>query len=51
MRSDPPTLAALFLQFAVLSLFAVGGGGSAASPTPQIDGQLASQRHCHFLFE
>jgi len=29
MRSDPPTLAALFLQFAVLSLFAVGGGGSA----------------------
>jgi chromate transporter len=29
MRSDPATLAALFLQFAVLSLFAVGGGGSA----------------------
>src|SRR5882672_11214067 len=29
MRGDPATLAALFLQFAVLSLFAVGGGGSA----------------------
>src|SRR5258707_1832251 len=29
MRSDPATLAALFLQFAVLSLFAIGGGGSA----------------------
>jgi chromate transporter len=29
MRSDPATLTALFLQFAVLSLFAIGGGGSA----------------------
>src|SRR6266852_7470627 len=29
MRSDPATLAALFLQFAVLSFFAIGGGGSA----------------------
>jgi chromate transporter len=29
MTSDPATLIALFLQFAVLSLFAVGGGGSA----------------------
>jgi len=29
MRSDPATLAALFWQFAVLSLFAIGGGGAA----------------------
>ena len=29
MTNDPATLAALFWQFAVLSLFAIGGGGSA----------------------
>jgi chromate transporter len=29
MRSDPDTLATLFVQFAVLSFFAIGGGGSA----------------------
>ena len=29
MRDDPATLAALFLQFAILSFFAIGGGGSA----------------------
>jgi len=29
MRNDPATLAALFLQFAILSFFAVGGASSA----------------------
>jgi chromate transporter len=29
MRNDPTTLAALFVQFAILSFFAIGGGGSA----------------------
>src|SRR5262252_5325093 len=29
MRNDADTLTALFLQFAILSFFAVGGGGSA----------------------
>jgi chromate transporter len=29
MRDDPAILAVLFLQFAVLSFFAIGGGGSA----------------------
>jgi len=29
MRNDPATLAALFLQFAILSFFAIGGGSSA----------------------
>src|SRR5215831_17764595 len=29
MKNDPTTLTALFLQFAVLSFFAIGGGASA----------------------
>src|SRR5215831_19315513 len=29
MRNDPATLAALFLQFAILSFFAIGGASSA----------------------
>jgi chromate transporter len=29
MRNDPTTLATLFMQFAILSFFAIGGGGSA----------------------
>jgi hypothetical protein len=48
MRSDPATLTALFLQFAVLSLFAVGGGGSAVPEmhrqTVEIAGSLTDRQ-------
>jgi chromate transporter len=53
MRSDPATLAGLFWQFAVLSLFAIGGSGSAV---PEIHrqtveiAQLLSDRQFSELF-
>src|SRR5215470_523892 len=42
MRNDPATLAALFLQFAVLSFFAVGGASSAV---PEMHRQTVEVTH------
>src|SRR5262249_45581299 len=48
MTNDPATLAALFWQFAVLSLFAIGGGGSAVPEmhrqTVEIAGSLTDRQ-------
>src|SRR5215468_6749003 len=42
MRNDPATLAALFLQFAILSFFAVGGASSAV---PEMHRQTVEVTH------